>query len=92
MWLRRFHNLDKLIHYINYNASKGGPVVAFYSTPTHYTDMKYAASKKESVTWEGESLAFLKSRPCALVHDTLENSRVALVHNTLDKFLGPGEN
>ena len=24
-----FHNLDKLIHYVNYNASKGGPVVAF---------------------------------------------------------------
>jgi alpha-mannosidase len=24
-----FHNLDKIIHYVNYNASKGGPVVAF---------------------------------------------------------------
>jgi len=30
-----FHNLDKIIHYVNYNASKGGPVVAFYSTPSH---------------------------------------------------------
>ena len=24
-----YHNLDKLIHYINMNASMGGPVVAF---------------------------------------------------------------
>ena len=32
-----YHNLDKLIHYVNLNASKGGPIRAFYSTPSHYT-------------------------------------------------------
>ena len=51
-YLGRYHNLDKLIHYINYNASQGGPVVAFYSTPSHYTDMKHAATKKAMVSWE----------------------------------------
>ena len=50
-----FHNLDKIIHYVNYNASKGGPVVAFYSTPSHYTDAKADASKKAQVTWEVRS-------------------------------------
>ena len=44
-----YHNLDKLIHYININASNGGPVVAFYSTPSYYTDMKHAATKKAMV-------------------------------------------
>ena len=39
-----FHNLDKIIHYVNYHASKGGPVVAFYSTPSHYTDAKFEAT------------------------------------------------
>eukprot|EP01052_Picozoa_sp_SAG31_P014474 SAG31_NODE_901_length_11133_cov_9.476799_9_plen_718_part_00 len=48
-----YHQLDKLIHYVNLNASMGGPVVAFYSTPTHYTDAKNAASKKAPVAkWE----------------------------------------
>jgi alpha-mannosidase len=50
-----FHNLDKIIHYVNYNASKGGPVVAFYSTPSHYTDAKAALSKKDQITWEVRS-------------------------------------
>jgi alpha-mannosidase len=52
MW---FHNLDKIIHYVNYNASKGGPVVAFYSTPSHYTDSKHKASLAASTTWEVRS-------------------------------------
>ena len=47
-----FHNLDKIIHYVNYNASKGGPVVAFYSTPSHYVDAKFAATKEAHAKWE----------------------------------------
>ena len=47
-----YHNLDKIIHYVNYHASKGGPVVAFYSTPSHYTDAKFAATKAASAKWE----------------------------------------
>jgi alpha-mannosidase len=47
-----YHQLDKLIHYVNLNASKGGPVVAFYSTPSHYTDAKNAATKKAGADWE----------------------------------------
>ena len=47
-----FHNLDKIIHYVNYNASKGGPVVTFYSTPSHYVDAKFAATTKASAKWE----------------------------------------
>lgn len=36
------------MHYVNLNASKGGPVVAMYSTPT-----KYASAKKAmNLTWE----------------------------------------
>ena len=29
-----FRNLDKIMHYVNQNASRGGPVKAMYSTPT----------------------------------------------------------
>ena len=29
-----FRNLDKIIHYVNQNASRGGPIKAMYSTPT----------------------------------------------------------
>lgn len=47
-----YRNLDKLIHYINVNASLGGPVCAFYSTPSHYTDAKYAMSKRDEISWE----------------------------------------
>ena len=47
-----FHNLDKLIHYVNVNASNGGPVVAFYSTPSHHTDAKFLATQKAQVKWE----------------------------------------
>ncbi|OMO99296.1 hypothetical protein COLO4_13372 [Corchorus olitorius] len=36
-----YRNLDKLIHYVN----KDGRVNALYSTPSIYTDAKYAASK-----------------------------------------------
>ena len=43
-----YHNLDKMIHYININASNGGPVVAFYSTPSHYTTVKM----KMGLKWE----------------------------------------
>lgn len=43
-----YHNIDKLIHYVNINASRGGPVAAMYSTPTHYT----AAKRAENFTWE----------------------------------------
>lgn len=39
-----FHNLDKIIHYVNLNASLGGPVRAFYSTPSHYTDSVKASN------------------------------------------------
>eukprot|EP01064_Diplonema_japonicum_P013576 TRINITY_DN2111_c0_g5_i1.p1 TRINITY_DN2111_c0_g5~~TRINITY_DN2111_c0_g5_i1.p1 ORF type:complete len:1111 (+),score=357.90 TRINITY_DN2111_c0_g5_i1:44-3376(+) len=39
-----YHNLDKLIHYINQN----GSVNAFYSTPTIYVNEK----KKANLTWE----------------------------------------
>jgi alpha-mannosidase len=44
----RFHNLDKFIHYVNLNASRGGPVVAMYSTPTVYT----SAKQRVNLTWE----------------------------------------
>ena len=50
--MHRFHNLDKIIHYVNVNASNGGPVVAFYSTPSHYTDAKFLATQKAQVKWE----------------------------------------
>jgi len=39
-----YHNLDKLIHYVNQN----GTVNAFYSTPTLYTQEKLRAN----ITWE----------------------------------------
>eukprot|EP01061_Rhynchopus_euleeides_P019355 TRINITY_DN317_c0_g1_i1.p1 TRINITY_DN317_c0_g1~~TRINITY_DN317_c0_g1_i1.p1 ORF type:complete len:1106 (+),score=505.33 TRINITY_DN317_c0_g1_i1:99-3416(+) len=39
-----YHNLDKLIHYINQNAS----VNAFYSTPSLYVEQK----QKANLTWE----------------------------------------
>ena len=39
-----YHNLDKLVHYINQN----GSVNAFYSTPTFYVEQK----KKAGVSWE----------------------------------------
>mmetsp|Transcript_90839 Transcript_90839/g.207946 ORF Transcript_90839/g.207946 Transcript_90839/m.207946 type:complete len:1109 (+) Transcript_90839:54-3380(+) len=39
-----YHNLDKLIHYVNLN----GTVNAFYSTPTVYTEQKYKANEE----WE----------------------------------------
>jgi alpha-mannosidase len=39
-----YHNLDKLIHYVNQN----GTVNAFYSTPTIYTQAKFDAD----VAWE----------------------------------------
>jgi alpha-mannosidase len=39
-----YHNLDKLIHYINQN----GTVNAFYSTPSFYTEQKFRAG----LTWE----------------------------------------
>lgn len=39
-----YHNLDKLIHYVNLN----GTVNAFYSTPTLYTDQKF----KANTSWE----------------------------------------
>jgi hypothetical protein len=126
-----FHQLDKLIHYVNLNASKGtyahrwslivicsyaeilcqcfyvrfilscmnesendrvwsaktdsgrtqdtvfretsvcpfsgGPVVAFYSTPSHYTDAKNAATKKAGVDWEvrGDDIFPLGDNPHA---------------------------
>ena len=44
--------MDKIIHYVNVNAAAGGPVVAFYSTPSHYTDAKHAETVKNSATWE----------------------------------------
>ena len=50
-----FHNLDKIMHYVNLNATRGGPVVAFYSTPSHYTDLKHAETLKAHATWEVRS-------------------------------------
>ena len=47
-----FHNLDKIIHYVNLNASMGGPVKAFYSTPSHYTDSVKQATKAKGMKWE----------------------------------------
>ena len=47
-----FHNLDKIIHYVNINASLGGPVKAFYSTPSHYTDSVKQVTKAKGLTWE----------------------------------------
>lgn len=49
---RRFHNLDKIIHYVNLNASLGGPVRAFYSTPSHYTDNVKKATDAKKMVWE----------------------------------------
>jgi alpha-mannosidase len=37
---------------VNYNASKGGPVVAFYSTPSHYVDAKFKATTAAHAKWE----------------------------------------
>ena len=50
-----FHNLDKIIHYVNINASLGGPVKAFYSTPSHYTDAVKVATKLKNLVWEVRS-------------------------------------
>jgi alpha-mannosidase len=50
-----FHNLDKIIHYVNVNAKNGGPVVAFYSTPSHYTDAKHKETLQHSAKWEVRS-------------------------------------
>ena len=43
------------MHYVNMNATRGGPVVAFYSTPSHYTDLKHAETLKAHATWEVRS-------------------------------------
>ncbi|KAJ1454800.1 galactose mutarotase-like domain-containing protein [Pelagophyceae sp. CCMP2097] len=45
---RWYHNLDKLIHYVNLN----GTVNAFYSTPTLYTDAKFEEAFKTNVSFE----------------------------------------
>eukprot|EP01045_Picozoa_sp_COSAG04_P019114 COSAG04_NODE_1826_length_5485_cov_2.733569_1_plen_38_part_10 len=37
---------------MNVNAANGGPVVAFYSTPSHYTDAKHAETIKNNAKWE----------------------------------------
>ena len=50
-----FHNLDKIIHYVNINASLGGPVKAFYSTPSHYTDSLKKATVANDLKWEVRS-------------------------------------
>ena len=36
-----YHNLDKLIHYINLNASRGGPVVAFCESARHPSQCRF---------------------------------------------------
>jgi alpha-mannosidase len=45
----------RVLQYVNLNASRGGPIVAFYSTPSHYTDAKAAMSKRDDITWEVRS-------------------------------------
>jgi alpha-mannosidase len=50
-----FHNLDKIIHYVNINATNGGPVRAFYSTPSHYTDAVKKVTADKKMTWEVRS-------------------------------------
>jgi alpha-mannosidase len=40
---------------VNLNASHGGPIRAFYSTPSHYTDAKAAMSKHDQISWEVRS-------------------------------------
>ena len=51
-----YHNLDKIIHYINEKARRGeGKLVAFYSTPSQYADAKRAASVRANLTWETRS-------------------------------------
>ena len=58
MWYMRhfrFHNLDKIIHYVNINASLGGPVTAFYSSPSHYTDSLKKVTVAKDLKWEVRS-------------------------------------
>eukprot|EP01052_Picozoa_sp_SAG31_P039905 SAG31_NODE_5643_length_2407_cov_1.866551_2_plen_445_part_00 len=51
-----FHNLDKIIHYVNYNAvHRNGSVVAMYSTPTKYAAAKHAATVQQHAQWEVRS-------------------------------------
>ena len=47
-----FHNLDKIVHYVNQKAAAGGKIVAFYSTPSQYADAKKAATLRQNLTWE----------------------------------------
>jgi len=45
---RWYHNLDKLIHYLNLN----GTINLLYSTPTKYVKAKYAETIKRNMSWE----------------------------------------
>jgi hypothetical protein len=52
-WERgRYRNLDKLVHYVNLNASRGGPVHLLYSTPTKYVKAKHAETVEKKMAWE----------------------------------------
>jgi len=89
-----YHNLDKLIHYVNQN----GTVNAFYSTPTAYTDAKNRAN----VTWEvrrqddvfplGDDLhaywtGYFTSRP-ALKRQVRANSNLLNAARQMEVFSG----
>ena len=49
---RWYHNLDKLIHYVN----QDGRVHMLYSTPATYVQHKYEATKQESIKHSKESM------------------------------------
>jgi alpha-mannosidase len=46
-----YHNLDKLIHYVN----KNGTINLMYSTPTVYVNAKHAETVKKDMKWEVRS-------------------------------------
>eukprot|EP00038_Savillea_parva_P006369 m.163286 g.163286 ORF g.163286 m.163286 type:complete len:1147 (+) comp12291_c0_seq1:1380-4820(+) len=46
--IRWYHNLDKLIHYVNQN----GTINLLYSTPTRYVEAKYQETIKKGLKWE----------------------------------------
>lgn len=43
-----YHNLDKLIHYVNQN----GSINLMYSTPSIYVEAKHKETLQKNLTWE----------------------------------------
>ena len=59
-----YHNLDKLIHYVN----KNGTINLLYSTPTTYVKAKHAETIKKGMKWEVCSISGSRVRSCVSGH------------------------